>query len=91
MKKRISRLLTAAMVATSIFTYPGFAQEKETITIIHTNDTHANVSDNGKDIIGFARLASYVENLRKSQDVLFVDAGDMFQGLPFANLERVTA
>ncbi|NCB72601.1 MAG: bifunctional metallophosphatase/5'-nucleotidase, partial [Clostridia bacterium] len=74
MKKRISRLLTVAMLAMSIFTYPGFAQEKETITIIHTNDTHANVSDNGKDIIGFARLASYVENLRKSQDVLFVDA-----------------
>lgn len=88
MKKRISRLLTVAMVVSSIFTYPGFAQEKETITIIHTNDTHANVSDNGKDIIGFARLASYVENLRKSQDVLFVDAGDMFQGLPFANLEK---
>jgi len=88
MKKRISRLLTAVMVATSIFTYPGFAQEKDSLTIIHTNDTHANVSDNGKDVIGFAKLASYVENLRKTEDVLLVDAGDMFQGLPFANLEK---
>lgn len=88
MKKRISRLLTSVMVITSIFTYPGFAQEKETLTIIHTNDTHANVSDDGKAVIGFAKLASYVENLRKSEDVLLVDAGDMFQGLPFANLEK---
>lgn len=88
MNKRISRLLTAVMVITSIFTYPVFAQEKETLTIIHTNDTHANVSDDGKSVIGFAKLASYVENLRKSEDVLLLDAGDMFQGLPFANLEK---
>lgn len=88
MKKRISRLLTVMMVVTSIFTYQGFAEEPTKLTIIHTNDTHSNVSDNGKDVIGFAKLSAYVENLRKTDKVLFVDAGDMFQGLPYANLEK---
>ncbi|MGB5822983.1 MAG: 5'-nucleotidase C-terminal domain-containing protein [Proteocatella sp.] len=90
MKKRISRLLAVMMVVTSIFTYSGFAQEplQTKLTIIHTNDTHSNVSDNGKDVIGFAKLATYVENLKMTERVLFVDAGDMFQGLPYANLEK---
>lgn len=90
MKKRISRLLAVMMVVTSIFTYSGFAAEQQQtkLTIIHTNDTHSNVSDNGKDVIGFAKLATYVENLKKTEKVLFVDAGDMFQGLPYANLEK---
>lgn len=90
MKKRISRLLSVMMVVTSIFTYSGFAADEDQtkLTIIHTNDTHSNVSDNGKDVIGFAKLATYVENLKKTDNVLFVDAGDMFQGLPYANLEQ---
>ncbi|MEG0388499.1 MAG: 5'-nucleotidase C-terminal domain-containing protein [Niameybacter sp.] len=50
---------------------PVFAKET-TIKILHTNDVHANVKDDGKEIIGFAKL----------------DAGDMFQGLPFANMEQ---
>jgi 5'-nucleotidase len=68
--------------------FPIFAAETTTITIIHTNDTHGNVADDGQTVIGFAKLATYVEAMKAKGNVIVVDAGDMFQGLPFANIEE---
>lgn len=70
-----------------VVAFPTFAKTT-TLTLVHTNDTHANVEDNGKDIIGFAKMAGYIEELKKTENILVLDAGDMFQGLPFANLEK---
>lgn len=88
MKRFVSKLVASVMLATTIFSASVFADEA-TITVIHTNDTHAAVKDDGKSQIGFAKLGSYVAGLKKEDpNVLLLDAGDMFQGLPFANLEK---
>ena len=81
---RLSMLIMAILVC-AIF--PVFGAEQTTLTILHTNDTHARVKDDGK-AIGFAKMATYVEELKKEGNVLVLDAGDMFQGLPIANLEK---
>jgi len=51
------------------------------ITILHTNDIHGRVEDG----IGFARLATLVEQTRQeNSNVLVLDAGDTVHGLPIA-------
>lgn len=88
MKRFVSKLMAGVMLATTILSVTAFADDK-TITVIHTNDTHAAAKDDGKSQIGFAKVGAYVHDLKKSDpNVLVVDAGDMFQGLPFANLEK---
>lgn len=88
MKKFIGKMMAGVMLATTIFGTTAFAAESKTLTILHTNDTHAAVVDDGKAQIGFAKLGAYVEDLKQKENVLVFDAGDMFQGLPFANLEK---
>lgn len=88
MKKKLSLMLALALVLTTVFAFPSFAATETKITIVHTNDTHGNVKDDGSSVIGFAKLAGYVQELKKNNNVLVVDGGDMFQGLPFANLEN---
>lgn len=88
MKKFLSKMMVAIMLLMTVFSTSAFAAEEKTITIIHTNDVHAAVVDDGKATIGFAKLATYVEDLRKKDEILVLDAGDMFQGLPIANIEK---
>lgn len=94
MKKFISKLLVGSMLAVSLFTGTAMATQEvsagsDKLIIIHTNDTHAAVTDDGKAQIGFGKLGTYVQEMRKRADnVLVLDAGDMFQGMPFANLEK---
>lgn len=88
MKKATLKLLTALAFA-SVMMVPAFAKDATTIKIIHTNDIHGNVKDDGKSTIGFAKFTTYVNDTREQDsNVLVLDAGDMFQGLPFANLEK---
>ena len=65
MKKFVSKLVAGVMLATTIFSVSAFAEDK-TITVIHTNDTHAAAKDDGKAQIGFAKVGAYVQSLKKS-------------------------
>lgn len=85
--KKLGIKALAIMSVALLTAVPLFAKET-TVKILHTNDTHANVKDNGKDIIGFAKFATFVETEKASGNVIVLDAGDMFQGLPFANMEK---
>lgn len=58
------------------------------IKLLHTNDIHSRVEDDGKKIIGFAKFATYANEIREEGNTLILDAGDMIQGLPFGNLEK---
>ena len=88
MKKAIIKLVTTLAVGTFMMV-PVFAQGQTTIKVIHTNDIHGNVKDDGKSTIGFAKFVTYVNEERaQNEDIVVLDAGDMFQGLPFANLEQ---
>lgn len=63
------------------------------VTILHTNDTHSNIDpfpDNhakypGKG--GVSRRYSMIEKIRETEEnVLLLDAGDIFQGTPYFNM-----
>lgn len=88
MKKASFKLLTAMLAAACMSVTPLLAKDATTITLIHTNDTHGNVKDDGKSVIGFAKLATYAQEVKANENAIIVDAGDMFQGMPFANLEN---
>ncbi|MFT7250920.1 MAG: 5'-nucleotidase [Flavobacterium sp.] len=62
------------------------------ITILHTNDTHSHIdpfpTDDPKSPNqgGAARRATIIEKIRLEEDnVLLLDAGDIFQGTPYFN------
>jgi 5'-nucleotidase len=63
------------------------------LTILYTNDVHSRIepfpTNDPKyaNMGGFARRSAVVEALRKENDnVLLLDAGDVFQGTPYFNL-----
>lgn len=63
------------------------------ITILHTNDQHSRIEpfeisgdEKTSNKGGFARRASLIRKIRREeQNVLLVDAGDVFQGTPYFN------
>jgi 5'-nucleotidase len=66
--------------------------ETKKITILHTNDTHSQIDPfpanhpKNPNMGGVARRAAIVEQIRKSEEnVLLLDAGDIFQGTPYFN------
>lgn len=67
-----------------------FTNPASRITILHTNDTHARLDpfpDNALQypgLGGIARRASLVKKIRAAEEnVLLLDAGDVFQGTPW--------
>ncbi len=86
MFKKLSLSVWILFVVSSI----GFAKEKK-ITILHTNDMHSNfvpheatwLKKDPKPMVGgFNELYFLVDSIRKTQDVLFLDAGDVMTGNP---------
>lgn len=68
------------------------AARRYTLTILHTNDMHSRIEPFPQDgtrfagMGGMARRASLVEQIRKEEEqVLLLDAGDIFQGTPYFN------
>jgi 5'-nucleotidase len=68
--------------------------EKQTITILHTNDVHSHIDPFPADDArnpnqgGVARRATLIQQIRQQQgedSVLLLDAGDVFQGTPYFN------
>ncbi|MFT5859036.1 MAG: 5'-nucleotidase [Flavobacteriaceae bacterium] len=63
-----------------------------TLTILHTNDTHSNIDpfpDNHAKYAGKGGVARRYEMIQKirseAQNVILLDAGDIFQGTPYFN------
>lgn len=79
------------------FGYEAFSGElssskNKRISILHTNDMHSRIepfpNDGGRwaNQGGMTKLASLVSNVRtKEENVLLLDAGDVFQGTPYFN------
>ncbi len=60
-----------------------------TITIFHTNDTHSRVVEDKYAGMGFAKIATIIEEAKTTGDpVLYMDAGDTFHGQTFATLTK---
>lgn len=65
-----------------------FAFAKTNFVIVHTNDTHGRLLET-KEVIGFAKIATYVDDLKKEKKyVLYLDAGDTLHGTSLVNLSK---
>lgn len=85
----IALVLSLSMIFSTTTLYAAADSVNTTITIAHTNDTHARVSTDSKTIIGFAGISNIVKDLKvKNPNTLLVDAGDTFHGQSFATLEQ---
>ncbi|MBQ4326305.1 MAG: bifunctional metallophosphatase/5'-nucleotidase [Mailhella sp.] len=69
------------------------------LTVLHTNDTHSHVAGidkygnaafgTEKSVGGLGRIASAVKSIKAGKDnVIFVDAGDQFQGTLFFSVNK---
>jgi 5'-nucleotidase / UDP-sugar diphosphatase len=60
-----------------------------TLTVLHTNDTHAHHLPNNEGNGGAARLATVVKEIRaESENLILLDAGDRFTGTEFHRVYR---
>ncbi len=85
-------LLTCLLFATPNLTLAGEAQEPD-LVIVHTNDLHARYrpfDSRGESRGGFARLSGQINILREQYGdrLIYLDAGDLFQGTPFYHFYR---
>jgi len=104
MKTSISRrhfiqqgTIAAALVAGSQLPVTAFAGEhkKQTLTILHTNDVHSRLDPFPMDgskyqgmggVIARERIISRIRD--EEEQVLLLDAGDIFQGTPYFNFYK---
>ncbi len=87
-----SALMTLGGLSLSSFNSVENSTKTKKITILHTNDTHSHIDPFEKDhpkyanMGGVARRANIVNQIRQTEDnVLLLDAGDIFQGTPYFN------
>lgn len=89
-------LASGALMAASILKVnAGTIANTDTLTILHTNDVHSRLDpfpmDGSKNagLGGVAARAEIIKQIRAETDnVLLLDAGDIFQGTPYFNLYK---
>ncbi len=89
-------LIGGGLVALNGFPYESLAASPmQKLTILHTNDVHSRLEpfpmDGGKYAGqgGVAARAALIEKIRSEEEqVLLLDAGDIFQGTPYFNLYK---
>ena len=83
------KILSLSLVFILLLSICSFATDESdvTITIAHTNDTHSRVFEGSYDGMGFAKLATEVENLKsENPNFLLLDAGDALHGQTISTL-----
>lgn len=84
---------SSALIALPSVPLLSFGQpEVKKLTILHTNDTHSHIdpfpADDSRNPNkgGVSRRATLIESIRtENNNVLLLDAGDIFQGTPYFN------
>ncbi len=84
------------MIAPSLFAQDALgskASKSNKITILHTNDTHSNIDPFPENHAkfpgqgGVSRRFEMIQKIRSEEEnVLLLDAGDIFQGTPYFNM-----
>jgi 5'-nucleotidase len=81
------------LLSPSVFAAEQSAKKEKKVTILHTNDTHSNIepfpSNHAKfpNKGGVAKRFEMVTKIRETEEnVLLLDAGDIFQGTPYFNM-----
>jgi 5'-nucleotidase len=100
MLSRKSFIRKAAMSAGAVLAGPTLVDAAEYIspyrlTILHTNDTHSRLEpfpmDGGRNqgLGGIAGRSALIQKIRAEEEqVLLLDAGDIFQGTPYFNIYK---
>ncbi|MBK6828362.1 MAG: metallophosphatase [Chitinophagaceae bacterium] len=100
MQSRKSFIRKAAMSAGAVLAGPTLLEAAEYIspyrlTILHTNDTHSRLEpfpmDGGRNqgLGGIAGRSALIQKIRAEEEqVLLLDAGDIFQGTPYFNIYK---
>jgi len=90
---RQTGLASAAVLASSLVNVQAADEPAETLTILHTNDTHSRLDafpEDGSRNAGLGGVSARAEILKKIRsevsNVLLLDAGDFFQGTPYFNV-----
>lgn len=90
--KRLALVTAGTGLLPSAPLFGAIRARRRTVTILHTNDTHARLdpfpaaSGSLAGLGGIARRAALVRQIRTEQaNVLLLDAGDVFQGTPYFN------
>ena len=80
------------IVSTSLIAQPLSIRKPKRVTILHTNDTHSNIdpfpANHAKypNRGGVARRFELIQKIRgEEENVVLLDAGDIFQGTPYFN------
>jgi 5'-nucleotidase len=84
---------TALTVGSGLFSTELLAAPRsKRLSILHTNDMHSRIEpypNDGSKLAnqgGMTRLGSLIKNIRQQEDnILLLDAGDVFQGTPYFN------
>jgi 5'-nucleotidase len=86
-------LASAAVLSSSLLKVNAADEPAETLTILHTNDTHSRLDafpNDGSRNAGLGGIAARYEIIKKLRtevpNVLLLDAGDFFQGTPYFNV-----
>lgn len=95
------KFIREGMLATgALLAGPAIAEAAEyfsplKLTILHTNDVHSRLEpfpmDGGRNqgLGGVAARSQLIQNIRQQEEqVLLLDAGDIFQGTPFFNIYK---
>jgi 5'-nucleotidase len=92
---RNSALATGAMMAGPSLSHATEYFSVQKLTILHTNDVHSRLEpfpmDGGRNqgLGGVAARAELINSIKKEQEqVLVLDAGDIFQGTPYFNIYK---
>lgn len=82
----MKKLLTASTI---IFLLSGCAHKSDSITILHTNDTHSHImpeSGNRGGVAGMEKLITGQRDSAGAQNTLLLDCGDFSQGSLYYNV-----
>lgn len=90
--KSTSYLIGFGAIASSPFSAIGSTDFRKSLTVLHTNDWHSRIDpfpDTDKNNAGkggAAARAALIKKIRaEAENVLLLDAGDIFQGTPYFN------
>ncbi|MEJ6749289.1 MAG: metallophosphatase [Flavobacteriales bacterium] len=92
-RREFIKRATFGTAALSILPAKAFSNSKELkqLTVLHTNDMHSHIhpftSGRNKGVGGMAQRATIIKQIREEgNQVLLLDAGDIFQGTPYFNV-----
>ncbi|MCE2744064.1 MAG: metallophosphoesterase [Fluviicola sp.] len=91
--KNIGLSVGTLMLTPNLFGQVQSKNQLKKITILHTNDTHSNIDSFPSNHPlypnqgGVSKRFELIQKIRKEEDnVILLDAGDVFQGSPYFNL-----